>query len=288
MQNTGKDYSFTVCHQSSTKMPISTNKPRWAPKPLLKDNQRPAFLESCLLNLRTWFYDLPTELRVDRPNDIPHAYTLHMIYHTARILLAKPFIMKENPHSSKNQTDCKMIDLATSICRESARAICLVAQRYRQVFGGFHLSPISATHCTLSAALVLLDETENLSLSSHNNKISLCLTVLNELAKSWYPARFIGHNLRKLCRSAIPNQITSSPGGESNTNRDGNELGLPLNQDLRLELPNIDYDGIEPEQDTNFGSALASQFELSVPMESLPIDYGFFDILNQSSWDQMW
>lgn len=268
--------------------PALTNKPRWAPKPLLKDNQRPTFLESCLLDLRTWFYDLPTELRVDRPNDIPHAYTLHMIYHTARMLLAKPFIMRGNSHPSKNQTGCKTIDLATSICRESARAICLVAQRYRQVFGGFHLSPISATHCTLSATLVLLGERENLILPSHKNKLSLCLTVLDELSKSWHPARLIGHNLRKLCRSEIPNQRFSPPGGENNIDRDGNETGFPLDLDLGLELPNISFDGIEPEQHMNFGSGLTSQFELSVPMESLPIDYGFFDILNQSSWDQMW
>lgn len=263
-----------------------TNKPRWAPKPLLKENQRPEFLESCLLDLRTWFYDLPTELRVDRPNEIPQAYTLHMVYHTARILLAKPFIMRVNSHPSKNQTYHKTADLALRICRESARAICVVAQRYRQVFGGFRLSPISATHCTLSAALVLLDETENLNLPSHKNKISLCLTVLDELANTWHPARLIGHNLRKLCRSAIPNEILSPAGGESNIQRDGNEPEFPLDLDLGSELPDISFDGIEPDQHVNFGSALASQFELSVPMESLPIDYGFFDILNQSNWDQ--
>lgn len=135
---------------------------------------------------------------------------------------------------------------------------------------------------------MLLGETENLNLPSQRSKISLCLTVLDELSKSWHPARLIGNNLRKLCRSAIPNQMTSLPGGESNIDRGRNEAGLSLDLDLGRELPNISFDGIEPEQHTNFGSMLDSQFELSMPMESLPVDYGFFDILNQSSWDQTW
>lgn len=39
--------------------PVLTNKRRWAPKPLLKDNESPAFLESCLLDMKKWLYDLP-------------------------------------------------------------------------------------------------------------------------------------------------------------------------------------------------------------------------------------
>ncbi|GAB1200341.1 hypothetical protein APSETT444_009711 [Aspergillus pseudonomiae] len=243
------------------------------------EHQRPAFLKSCLLDLRSWFYDLPTELRIDRANDIPQAYTLHMVYHTARILLAKPFIMREIPPSKpKNETT----DLAHSICRESARSICLVAQKYRHTFGGYHLSPITATHCTLSAALVLLDETENLNAPSHKNKLTLCLTVLDELSKSWYPAGHIGHNLRKLCRSVVSDDTFSRDKGlypfETNPSP-------PL--DLGVELPNV-IDEIESNPSVNPGNALANQLELSVPMESLPVDYGFFDILNQINWERMW
>ncbi|KJK60987.1 fungal transcription factor regulatory middle homology region [Aspergillus parasiticus SU-1] len=251
----------------------------WAPKPLLKEHQRPDFLKSCLLDLRSWFYDLPTELRIDRANDIPQAYTLHMVYHTARILLAKPFIMRENsPSKPKNETT----DLAHSICRESARSICLVAQKYRHTFGGYHLSPITATHCTLSAALVLLDETENLNAPSHKNKLTLCLTVLDELSKSWYPAGHIGHNLRKLCQSVISDDTFSI---EKRLYPFETSPSPPL--DLGVELPNV-IDEIESNPSVNPGNALANQLELSVPMESLPFDYGFFDILNQINWERMW
>ncbi|KAB8237155.1 Zn(II)2Cys6 transcription factor [Aspergillus alliaceus] len=251
----------------------------WAPKPLLKDYQRPAFLKSCLLDLRSWFYDLPKELRVDRANEIPQAYTLHMVYHTARILLAKPFIMKGTiPSKTKDETT----ELAHSICRESARLICLVAQKYRHNFGGYHRSPITATHCTLSAALVLLDETENLNAPSHKHKLALCLTVLDELSKSWYPAGHIGHNLRKLCRSEISDESFSLENGLYPFEASPSP---PL--DMGAELPNV-IDESESNPSVNPRNALANQLEFSVPIGSLPVDYGFFDILNQINWGRMW
>ncbi|KAE8155053.1 fungal-specific transcription factor domain-containing protein [Aspergillus avenaceus] len=254
----------------------------WGPKPLLKDHQRPVFLKSCLLDLRSWLYDLPTELRIDRPNKTPQAYTLHMVYQTARILLAKPFIMQKPPISPTTKAETN--DLAHSICRESARSICLVAQKYRHTFGSYLQSPITATHCTLSAALVLLDETENLATPSHRNKLALCLTVLDELSRAWYPAGHIGANLRKLCRSVIPDGEFPVEDDMGPFSRRGS---LPAPLDLGVELPNV-FDEMEFSPLVNPGNALANQLGLSVPMESLPVDYGFFDILNQVNWDRVW
>ena len=149
----------------------TSNKTRWSPQPLLKDHQRPSFLKTCLLELKTWFYDIPHELRIDHPNDVPHVYTLHMVYHTARILLAKPFLT--NHHTSSEST---ITVLAHSVCKDSASAICLVAQKYRHSFAhGFQLCPLSATHCTLSAATVLLGEPD---CASNRNRLGVCLTVL--------------------------------------------------------------------------------------------------------------
>ncbi|KAL2834029.1 fungal-specific transcription factor domain-containing protein [Aspergillus pseudoustus] len=253
----------------------------WAPKPLLKDSQRSPFLKSTMLELKSWFYDLPAELRIDRPNDLPHAYTLHMMYHTARILLAKPFIMsssKKSPNPSSREGSCETTRLALSISRESAREICTVAQKYRDVFGGFQLSPISATHCTLSACLVILDdETENLATASHKRKLSLCLTVLDELARSWHPAQHIGRNLRKLCLSATLDELLFAP--EASTGSEHGE-GLEVPHELGGDL--IDVVNMDPP------SMLATHWDLSAPVETLPLDYGFFDILNQDALDRTW
>lgn len=187
------------------------NEARWSPKPLLKDHQQPAFLKSCLLDLKTWFYDLPNRLRIDTPNDAPQVYTLHMVYHTMRILLAKPFIMKHQQLSPSNtgvispgslhvhnstEKDPETLKQVQSVCRESASAICSIAHKYRQAFGSFQRSPISATHCTLSAALVFLGD---LDFASNRNRMMMCLGVLEELSGSWCPARHIANNLRRLC-----------------------------------------------------------------------------------------
>ena len=105
--------------------------------------------------------------------------------------------------------------------------------------------------------------------------------VLDELSKAWHPARHIGRNLRKLCCSATSDGMFSQ---KSHTLPDTNSLEPPL--DLGFDLP-FSLDDIEPDLQFSPGNALANQLELSVPMESLPVDYGFFDFLNQTGWDQM-
>ncbi|KAL4814303.1 fungal-specific transcription factor domain-containing protein [Aspergillus spinulosporus] len=264
----------------------------WAPKPLLKEHQRPSFLHSCLLDLRSWFYDLPTELRINRstPNTYPQAYTLHMVYHTTRILLAKPFITRKHP-----ETDREAVSTALTASRESARAICLTAQKYRHVFGGFQKSPITATHCTLSAALVLLAEAEaeaktslvSPAIVSLKNKLNLCLAVLDELSKSWTPAKYIARNLRKLCLAATSDEIFST--ATQLNPADKSDLDATIPADMSAELPFNPFElpeyGVPQLSPMN---SLPSRLELSMPVDLLPVDYGFFDILNDATWDQMW
>ncbi|EAA59284.1 hypothetical protein AN4185.2 [Aspergillus nidulans FGSC A4] len=264
----------------------------WAPKPLLKEHQRSSFLHSCLLDLKSWFYDLPTELRINRPtpNTYPQAYTLHMVYHTTRILLAKPYITRKQP-----ETDREAVNIALTESRESARAICLTAQKYRHVFGGFQKSPITATHCTLSAALVLLAEVEaeaktslvSPAIASLKNKLNLCLTVLDELSNSWSPAKYIARNLRRLCLSATSDEMFSTATQLNPVDRGDFDATIPL--DLNAELSYDSYEMSEhgvPELSPM--NSLPSHLELSMPVDSLPVDYGFFDILNDATWDQMW
>jgi hypothetical protein len=96
---------------------------------------------------------------------------------------------------------------ADVLLQASAKQICSTARKYRRVFGSFRRSPITATHCTLSAALVFLrnarsrpvtDETGMPPSSSSTDDIKLCLAVLDELSTSWDTARRIRLNLLKL------------------------------------------------------------------------------------------
>ena len=170
---------------------------------------------------------------------------------------------------------------ALSISRQSAREICLVAQKYRQAFGSFELSPISATHCTLTAALVLLDETGSLDSHSHKNKLSFCLVVLGELSKVWYPARHIRENIRKLCFRATSDEMFGSI-----SHSDDNAALAPL--DLGVGVPEtldeVQYQHMELNRET----LLANDLGLMLPTDSLPFDYGLFDILNQDLSGSMW
>ncbi|KAL4937366.1 hypothetical protein BDV06DRAFT_215940 [Aspergillus oleicola] len=279
----------------------------WAPKLRLKADQRSPFLKSCLLDLKSWLYDLPSELRIDRPtpNNIPQAYTLHMVYHTTRIILARPFLPTKKDDSSNAQTaideatssTSEITKLALSVSRESARAVCLAGHKFRTVFGSFQQSPITATHCTLSAALVLLGEfeaeaaatTAKLSnsdsdstgppMTSLKNKLKLCLTVFEELGGSWHTARHIAHNLRRLCFSVTSDQSFSVPAAETKPDGAQNVFSLepPLNGGAE-----ITHDAF------SMPNPLPNSLELSMPAESLSVDYSFFDILNEATWDRMW
>ncbi|KAJ5966655.1 hypothetical protein N7501_002903 [Penicillium viridicatum] len=199
----------------------------WSPKPLLQPKQRFAFFDSCVLELKTWYYDLAPELKVERPSGpsrFPHAYTLCMLYHTVCILLCVPFLSNQSAsqdvgnhtdsqtqqNSSNNDPESACRQKITTICSNSARGMCIVAQKYRQTFGSFELSPITATHCMLSAASIIIEKccVDYAMRSGTGNQASrgpspqaavgLCLQVLRELSTSWDIAKRIGRNLEKL------------------------------------------------------------------------------------------
>lgn len=151
---------------------------RYAPKGLETAKKRQSFFESCFIDLKNWLFVLPKELKIDpdQPSASPHLYTLHMCFHTCIILLAKPFLPKKaNPSESS---------IALEACRQAAKDICNLGNRYRTAFGSFRRSPITATHCTLTATLMVMF----LGKGSRGD-LDCCLLTLGELAESWAPAK---------------------------------------------------------------------------------------------------
>lgn len=190
------------------------------PKPTCQGSLRLAFFNSCCLKLKTWIYDLPPELRLDRldASSLPQAFTLHMVYSTACILLARPYLV---PAANSAIDPANTIDTkpeADTLLQTSAKQICSTARRYRRVFGSFRRSPITATHCTLSAALVFLrssaktrtlaDSTGAAPSSFSSDDVKLCLDVLDELSVSWDTARRIRLNLLKLINKSRTPGVT--------------------------------------------------------------------------------
>ncbi|KAK6213434.1 c6 transcription factor [Colletotrichum tabaci] len=186
----------------------------YAPKPLYKGPQRISFLQSCTLELKTWFYELPADLRIDKHNDLPQVYTLHMVYHTCCILLFKPFLIKPKDAPVVPKTDTAK--RAEEFCIESAKRICHAGKKYRQVFGSFRRSPISATHCILTATLVLIQyaspdpDFANTGRPCCTLYIEACLEILKELSTSWKPACRTRVNLIKYLYQKYPERIPNS------------------------------------------------------------------------------
>ncbi|SPJ75718.1 related to C6 transcription factor [Fusarium torulosum] len=150
----------------------------YAPKGLETAQKRQSFFDSCFLDVQNWFFALPKELKIDpdQPSASPHLYILHMCFHTCIILLAKPFLPKNaNPLES---------NLAVEACRQAAKDICHLGNRYRTAFGSFRRSPITATHCTLTATLMVM-----FLGNGSRGDLDCCLLTLGELAESWAPAK---------------------------------------------------------------------------------------------------
>ncbi|ETS82436.1 hypothetical protein PFICI_04312 [Pestalotiopsis fici W106-1] len=194
-----------------------------------------AFFNSCLMTLQDWLFSLPRELRI-RPSDrsdvlssSPQVFILHMVYHTSLILLAKPFVPSKIPQRPSNvQTDEPSESLqnlglrALHICREAATEISQIGDIYREGFGSFRCSPVTATHCTLTACLVnlYLVDKGDLGRTHHvNARLASCLSTLRELGDSWTPARRYWETLKRTIGDVeqVKNVVSSKKGGAANT-----------------------------------------------------------------------
>ncbi|KAF4459425.1 Transcription factor [Fusarium albosuccineum] len=166
----------------------------YAPKKLTHDAQRRTFFDSCLLELKGWIYTLPSELKISRSSrhDFPQAYILNMVHQTSIILLAKPFLPKTRPPPSPAYAQGTLTKKAADLCIEAAMEIRSLGEQYRQVFGSFRRSPITATHCSLSAALIAANAHDFRGTEVNKDDrdcVSSCIQTLQELSDSWTPSR---------------------------------------------------------------------------------------------------
>ncbi|VUC31664.1 unnamed protein product [Clonostachys rosea] len=174
----------------------------YAPKKLMSVAEKKSFFDSCLLALQDWFFSLPNELKI-KPSDgsdifgpSPHAYILHMVHHTSIILLSKPFLpQKRSPNFNlepRVEPDTDIEKRAYALCCRSASEISILGNRYREAFTSFRRSPLTATHCTLTAALVnlfLSDSSWNFGPKRSSIDLRSNMMTLQELSDSWTPPR---------------------------------------------------------------------------------------------------
>lgn len=293
------------------------------PKPKCQGSLRSAFLDSCYLKLKTWIYDLPPELRLDRldANSLPQAFTLHMVYSTACILLARPYLapaasINNGGMNSTNSVDEKFegdFKKADVLLQTSAKQICSTARKYRRVFGSFRRSPITATHCTLSAALVflrsaktraVLDTSGEPSSSFNTDDIRLCLDVLDELSTSWDTARRIRLNLLKLIKKSRTTDTDAGQElslsledyktyGERSLGKDPDNLQAAGSTSSQYQPWGNPPQGDEDQQSQSMLDAVPASlgFGLEHTLETMIGDEFAFgtDIMNDDfAWDEFW
>lgn len=189
MSDLGKDFTEPVSWTYDLTDPRLIVR-RYAPEKLSLNEQRKGFFDSCLLWLKSWFYGLPIELKPVQSgavNGLPQAYTLCVVYHTAAILLARPYVRNQALAASAPD---HLAQKATGIFLEAARNIASLGDQYRQVFGSFRKSPITATYANLSAALALLNPPSQCRSSlnqADQASINSCIQTLKELSTAWTP-----------------------------------------------------------------------------------------------------
>lgn len=182
-------------------VPKLTSESRYSPKRTHSKAQGRSLFRSYMQALEKWLHELPDELRVRQDGEtkpVPHLYCMEMVHHTCIILLAKPFTLVNSngtpaSDSSRQQDSSSgFTGMAADTCVRAAKKTCFLGKKYREAFGNCRRAPLTTTHCTLSAALILLHarraKNDQLTESDHGSVLS-CVTILQELSVSWTPPR---------------------------------------------------------------------------------------------------
>lgn len=140
------------------------------------------------------------------------------------------------------------------------------------MFGSFRRSPISVTHCTLSAVLTLLNARNNkwdgVVEASNNKNIELGLKVLEELSVSWNPARRFRQSLQKLYR---PSRSDSTGVSGSTTDEASNQPSNGAFEALLAEMQDLRNRSASSDADSSTETATWST-SLSEGLEAPSID----------------
>ena len=104
--------------------------------------------------------------------------------------------------------------MAAARCLEAAKEICSLGKSYRDTFGNCRKAPLTFTHCTLSAALILLHAREvkdDQPRESDFECVLSCVKTLQELSTSWTPPRRYWRSLVAMIESQKAAGLKDAP-----------------------------------------------------------------------------
>ncbi|KAL3426421.1 C6 transcription factor [Phlyctema vagabunda] len=272
----------------------------YAPKPVCEKQHRTTFRHSCTLKLKNWYSELPAEVRIDGKSSsirIPHVFITHMVYHTAIILLHKPFLDESRIGSetlATERTRHAAVLKATAACYDAAKSICATSQRYRELFATFRRSPLTATHCNLMAALIFLRQ-QDPPRRKKNEAFDACAQVLRELSEPWNPAGRLLENILKLRNtSRLSQQPLPQVSSDENPDLLDTILKDPADSIVHesLEAGSMFQGDWNESMSHGVGDTLDDTDMLSLPwlvgedlnfpFNSLPSDYNAFEYMGNS------
>lgn len=283
--------------------------------------QTRAEFDLCLLALKEWHHSLPPSLGadLDASSGLPASYILHMVYHTSVILLSRSSLQsKPTPSQVDDETCDGPVDssrTAAILCLESAKQTAGLGKAFRKAYGSFRQCPITATHCTLTAVLVLIQVSSQNAGHSHSNDmghIYSCLQTLQELSVAWSPAdrywRSVLHKLEGIHLGASWGRVGSAAGNQANvpSGETAGETGPTGKSDmsknnsvhtqdfvcykpagspsLRQKAQNQHLDGI---QNDSIGKHSPAVGPAEDNLLSLPGDYAMFDTIYDGFFDDL-
>lgn len=204
-----------------------------------------------------------------------------MVYHTNYILLLRPLTSGLAPDA--HGKIAALAQKAGSMSVKAAKQICLIGKKYQQVFGSFRQSPVTATHCSLSAAVVLIHaelvQTGSDSGTSNSSDLQTLLNVSGELSISWDIAR-------RIRRSLIETLDKKYPGVYSHNLPDTVESNNVSSEGVQVTSPDIvsePWNLVGPEMHDNGGprdpdiaqladtNLLGEQISYPAFLESIPV-----------------
>lgn len=160
---------------------------------MLNDTQ--AFVTTSDADFQAWLTNLPANMRMDlsSPFQVPGVLELHLIFHESIILLHRPLMTPNEPHSlSDLASDRDSAAFSLQRCIESANSICSILVYYRNRYGLKRLHH-QMVHAAMTAALIHAFQLCTTAPGGSENKTAqssflTCIQALGEMGQTFKSA----------------------------------------------------------------------------------------------------
>ncbi|KAI1778441.1 hypothetical protein F4818DRAFT_406102 [Hypoxylon cercidicola] len=142
------------------------------------------------LRLVSFYRNLPPFLKISPSSSqpsVPHIYLLHLQYHTAMILLHRPFFQMIRQGVPDTDGKAGTEAMHVGACRSSAEWVSNILRIYKATYTMRHI-PISAVHYATTVATIHLADTTSSDAEVQKKaiqRLQTCVLSLREMRTAW-------------------------------------------------------------------------------------------------------